>query len=128
PHLRFRQMPSRMPILRIGIHTERELMGRSYVDDFRRALFRWSRDRDSFSVNRSWNDCRPREPKGSASLIKSRILDPCHLTLIYEGHHADHHRLLRSGGDDDLVWMTACTSVITQIRCECLAQVGIATA
>src|SRR4030095_556524 len=109
-------------------HSKRKLMRRSYIDDFRRALFRWSRDRDSFPVNRSWNDGRAREAQGSAGLVKSRILDPRNLTPIYEGHRADHHCLLGSSGDDDLVWMTARTSVITQIRCECLAQIGVATA
>src|SRR5262245_28715113 len=109
-------------------HTEGELMGRGHVNYFGRALFRWSRDRDSFPVNRSWNNSRPGKAQGSAGLVKSRLLDPSHFTPIYERHHADHHCLLGSSGDDDLVWITARTSMITQIRCECLAQIGVATA
>src|SRR6266568_4011416 len=98
-------------------HPERELMGRSHVDDFWRALFRRAPDRDSFPVNRPWNDGRPGEPKHAASLVKSRIFDPCNLTPIYQGHRADHHCLLRPSRDDDLLWMTTCTSVIAQISC-----------
>ena len=103
-------------------------MRRSNVNYFGRVLFRRSRDRDSFTVNRSWHDGRPGKAKGSASLIKSRILDPCNLAPIYEGHCANHHCLLRPSGDDDLLWMTSRASVIAQIRCECLAQVWVATA
>ncbi len=103
-------------------------MRRRHVNYFGRALFRRPRDRDSFPVNRSGNDGRPGEAKGSTSLVKSRIFDPRDLTPIYEGHRADHHCLLRSSSDDDLVWMTARASVITQISCDCLAQVGVATA
>ena len=43
-------------------------------------------------------------------------------------HRADHHRLLRTSGNDDLVWMAASTSVIAQIGRERLAQVRIAAA
>src|SRR5438045_4933078 len=91
-------------------------------------MFRRPRDCDSFPVNRSWNDGCPGEAKGAASLVESRILDPRYLTPIYEGHCTDHHCLLRSSRDDDLVGMTARTSVITQITCERFAQVGVATA
>jgi len=55
----------------------------------------------------------PGEPKHAASLVKSRIFDPCNLTPIYQGHRADHHCLLRPSRDDDLLWMTTCASVIT---------------
>src|SRR6266567_127062 len=109
-------------------HAERELMGRSYVNYFWRALFRRPRDCDSFPVNRSGYDNRPGKAKRSAGLVKSRIFDPRDLTPIHQGHCADHHCLLRSSGDDDLVWMTACASVIAQISCQRLAQLGIATA
>src|SRR5437870_13672477 len=103
-------------------------MGRSYVNYFGRALFRRPRDCDSFPVNRSWHNSRPGKTKGSSSLIKSWILDPGYLTPIYQGHRADHHCLLRSSGDDDLIWIAMCASVIAQISCQRLAQVGIATA
>src|SRR5438876_1926423 len=109
-------------------HTEWELVRRSHVNDFGRALFRGARDRDSFPVNWARNDGCPGETKGTASLIESRIFDPRNLSPIYESHRADHHCLLRSGGNDDLVRMTTRTSVITQISCERLAQVRVATA
>ena len=99
-----------------------------YVNDFGRRLLRRPRDHDPFLVNRSRNHGRPGETKNSASLIKSRIFDPRDFTTIYQGHRADHHRLLRSGGDDDLVRMTARTSVIAQVGCDRLAQLGVATA
>src|SRR5205814_10219738 len=91
-------------------------------------LFRRPRDRDSFPVNGSWNNGRPREPKAPAGLVKSRIFDPSNFSSIYEGHRADHHCLLRAGGDDNLIWMTARASVIAQIRRECFAQLGVPTA
>src|SRR6266478_940342 len=109
-------------------HAKRELVGRSDVDDFWRALSRRPRNRDSLPVNRPWNNGCPCEPKRPASLVKSRIFDPRNLSSVYESHRADHHCLLRSRCDDDLVWMTTCTSVIAQISCQCLAQVGVATA
>ena len=70
----------------------------------------------------------PANPKISPRLVETRVLDPSNLPSIYESHCADHHCLLRTGSNDDLVWMTARTSVITQISCERFAQVGIATA
>src|SRR2546428_14074971 len=103
-------------------------MRRSHVNYFGRVLFRRPRDRDPFPIDKSWNNSRPGEPKYPASLVESRIFNPRNLTPIYERHCADHHCLLRSSGDDDLVGMTACTSVITQISCEGLAQVGVTTA
>ena len=103
-------------------------MRRSYVNYFWRALFRRPRDCDSFSVNRSWHDHRPGKTKRSASLIKSWILNPRNLAAIYQRHRADHHCLLRSGGDDDLIRMAARASVIAQIRCQRFAQLRIATA
>src|SRR6266513_5003123 len=109
-------------------HAEGELMRRSDINYFRRTLFRWPRNGDSLPVNRLWNDSRAGEAKGSASLIKSRIFDPRDVSPIYERHRTDHHCLLRSSGDDDLVRMTAGTSVITQISCERFAKVGVATA
>src|SRR5207249_7581104 len=102
-------------------HAERELMRRSHVDYFWRALLRWSRDCNPVPVNRSWNDGCSGKAKGSASLVKSGILDPRDFTSIYQRHRANHHCLLRSSCDDDLVGMTACSSVITQISCECFA-------
>src|SRR6266478_7362867 len=125
---RAREINQSRPSRETHRHAERKLMGRRHVNYFWRAFFRRPRDHDSFPVNRSGNDGRAGEAKGSASLIKSRIFDPCHLTPIYQGHRADHHCLLRSGGDDDLIWITARTSVIAQISCECLAQVGVASA
>src|ERR1700730_14805986 len=99
-------------------HAERELVRGSDIDDFRRVLFRRPCDRDSFPVNRPWNDGRAGEAKDSASLVKSRIFDPGNLSAIYEGHRADHHCLLRASGNDDLIRMTARTSVVTKIGCE----------
>src|SRR5438046_1019029 len=109
-------------------HAKRELMGRSYVNYFWRALFRRPRDCDSFPVNRSWHDNRPGKAERSASLVKSWVLNPRNLAAIYHRHRADHHCLLRSSGDDDLIWIAARTSVIAQISCQRLAQLGIATA
>ena len=91
-------------------------------------LFRPARDHDSFPVDRPWNNRCSSETKGATRLVKSGILDPRDLTPIYQRHRADHHRLLRSGGDDDLVRMTARASVITQIGCDRLAQIGVAAA
>src|SRR5437016_11179978 len=109
-------------------HTEWELMRRSDIDYFRRALFGRPRDCDSLPVNRPWNNRRPSESKSPASLVKSRVFDPRNLSSIYEGHCADHHRLLRSCCDDNLVWMTTRASVIAQISCERFAQLGVPTA
>src|SRR5436309_15132248 len=64
-------------------HAKRELMGRSYVNYFRRALFRRPRDCDSFPVNRSWHDNRPGKAERSASLVKSWVLNPSNLAAIY---------------------------------------------
>src|SRR6266850_5398220 len=64
-------------------HPERELMGRSYVNYFWRQRFRRSRDCDSFPVNRSWHNVRAGKPKGSASLVKSWVLNPRYLAAIY---------------------------------------------
>jgi hypothetical protein len=105
-----------------------KLMRRSYVNYFWRALFRRPRDCDSFLVNRSWHDIRPGKAERSASLVKSRVLNPRNLAAIYQCHRANHHCLLRSSGDDDLIWIAARASVITQISCQRLAQLGIATA
>src|SRR5437762_2316840 len=109
-------------------HAERKLVGRSYVNYFWRALFRRPRDCDSFSVNRSWHDNRPGKAERSASLVKSWVLNPSNLAAIYQRHRADHHCLLRSSGDDDLIWIAARASVVAQISCQRLAQLGIATA
>src|SRR5947199_9348453 len=81
-------------------HAERELMGRSYVNYFWRALFRRPRDCDSFPVNRSGYDNRPGKAQRSASLVKSRVLNPRNLAAIYKCHRANHHTLLRSSADD----------------------------
>src|SRR5207302_11324900 len=91
-------------------------MRRSNVNYFGRVLFRRSRDRDSFTANRSWHDGRPGKAKGSASLIQSRILDPCYLAPIYDGHCAHHHSLLRPSADEELLWMTSLASVSPQVR------------
>src|SRR5438132_10367561 len=64
-------------------HAERELMGRSYVNYFGRALFRRPRDCDSFSVNRSWHNVRAGKPEGSTSLVKPRVFNPRNLAAIY---------------------------------------------
>jgi hypothetical protein len=64
-------------------HAERELMGRSYINYFGRALLRRPRDCNSFPVNRSWHDYRPGKAKGSAGLVKPGILNPRNLTAIY---------------------------------------------
>src|SRR5262245_24798855 len=103
-------------------------MGRSYVNYFWRARFRRPRDCDSLAVNMSWHDVGPGNAERSASLIKSRVLTPSNLAAIYQCHRADHHCLLRSGRDDDLIWIAARAPVIAQIRCQRLAQLGIATA
>src|SRR5262249_38202661 len=109
-------------------HAEWELMGRSYVNYFWRALFRRPRDCDSFPVNRSWHDIGPRKAERSASLVKSGVLNPRNLAAIYQCHRANHHCLLCSSGDDDLTWIAARAAVIAQIGCQCLAQLGITTA
>src|SRR3954470_5449662 len=109
-------------------HPERELMRRSYVNYFWRTLFRRSRDRDSLCVDRPWHDRRPCKSEGSASLVKTRILNPRNIAAIHQCHRANHHCLLRSSGDDDLIRMAARASMIAQVRCYRIAQLGIATA
>src|SRR5436190_3999429 len=109
-------------------HTKWELMRRSNIDDFRRPLSGRPRDGDPFPVNRLWNNARACKAKSSASLVKSRIFHPCNLSAIYQGHRADHHRLLRSSGNDDLVRVTTRASVITQISRQRFAQVRFTTA
>src|SRR5437773_2616278 len=125
---RARKIDQGRPSRKTHRHAERELMGRSYVNYFWGALFRRPRDCDSFPVNRSWHDHRAGKPNGSTSLIKSWVLNPRNLAAIYQCHRADHHCLLRSSGNDDLIRIAARASVIAQIRCQRLAQLGIATA
>src|SRR4029450_4739628 len=108
-------------------HAKRKLVGGSDVNDFRRAMFRWAGNCDSLPIDRPRNHDCPCEPKSPASLVETRVLDPGDLPSIYESHCADHHCLLRSGSDDDLVWMTAGTSVVAQIGRKRFAQVGVAT-
>src|SRR6267154_5004371 len=80
---RARKIDQRRPPRKTHRHAERELMGRSYVNYFRRALFRRPRDCDSFPVNRSGYDNRPGKAERSASLVESWILDPRDLAAIY---------------------------------------------
>ena len=91
-------------------------------------LFRRPSDHDPFPIDRSRNYGRSGETKSAASLIKSRIFDPRDFTRIHQRHRADHHRLLRSSGDNDLVGMTAGAPIIAQIGSDRFAQVGVAAA
>src|SRR6516165_6114749 len=109
-------------------HAEGKLMGRGDVDYFGRTLFRRTSDCDSFPVNRPWHDNRPGKAERSASLVKTWVLNPRNLAAIYQCHRADHHCLLRSSGDDDLIRIAARSSVVAQICCQRLAQLSIATA
>ena len=79
-------------------------------------------------IDRSGHDGRSSETKNPASLIKSRIFDPCDFTRVDQRHCADHHRLLRAGGDNDLICMTAGAPIIAQISSDRLAQIGVAAA
>src|SRR6266550_1249955 len=107
-----REIDERGPARETHRHAERELMGRRYVNNFGRQPFRCPCDHDSFPIPWSRNHCRAGETKSAAGLIESRILDPGDLAPIYQRHRADHHRLLRSSGDNDLVRVTACASVV----------------
>src|SRR5438067_3428930 len=123
-----RKINQRRPARETHRHAERELMRRRHLNNLWRCLFRRPCDHDSFPVHWSRNYCRAGETKSAAGLIESWIFDPCHLTPIYQRHRADHHRLLRSSGDNNLVRMTARTSVITEIGRDRFAQVGVAAA
>src|SRR5213596_249992 len=101
---RARKIDQGRPPRKTHRHTERELMGRSYVNYFWRALFRRPRDCDSFPVNRSWHDNRPGKAERSASLVKSWVLNPRNLAAIYQRHRANHHHR----------WNAARTSVVAQ--------------
>ena len=79
-------------------------------------------------IDRSGHDGRSSETKNPASLIKSRIFDPRNFTRVDQRHRADHHRLLRAGGDDNLIGMTAGAPVIAQIGSDRFAQIGVAAA
>src|SRR6184192_1657764 len=109
-------------------HAERELMRRGDVNYLWCCLFRWPRDHDSFPIHWPRNHRRSGETESAASLVKSRIFDPRYLPAIYQRHRADHHRLLRSSSDNDLVRMTARASVITQVSCDRFAQVRVTAA
>src|SRR5262245_25419377 len=94
-------------------HSKRELMRRCYVDNLGRGTLRRSRKNNTFIVDRSRHDGRASKAEDSSSLIESRVFDPGHLTAIYQRQRADHHSLLRSRSNDDLVGMTARASMIT---------------
>src|SRR5438067_241889 len=80
---RARKIDQGRPPRKTHRHAERELMRGSYVNYFWRALFRRPRDGDSLSVNRSGYDNRPGKAQRSASLVKSRVLNPRNLAAIY---------------------------------------------
>src|SRR6266516_6463553 len=109
---RARKIDQSRPSRETHRHAERKLMGRCHVNYFRRGSFRWPRDHDSFPVNRSGNHGRAGETKSTTGLVKPRIFDPRNFTPVYQGRRADHHRLLRSGCDHDLIRMTARTPII----------------
>src|SRR5438093_13510727 len=123
-----REIDQRGPACQTHGHAERELMRRCDVNNLWRCLFRRPCDHDSFPVHWSRNYCRAGETKSAPGLIESWIFDPRDLTPIYQRHRADHHRLLRSSSDNDLVRMTARASVITQISCDRFAQVRVTAA
>src|SRR5215470_9776936 len=87
-------------------HAERELMRRCDVNYFRRGFLWWIANDEPFSIDRSRNNCRTGETEYAARLVKSGIFHPCDFTSIHQGECADHHCLLRSSGDDDLIVMT----------------------
>src|SRR5437762_10392923 len=123
-----REINQRRPACETHRHAERELMRRCDVNNLWRCLFRRPCDHDSFPVHWSRNYCRAGETKSAAGLIESWIFDPRDLTPIYQRHRADHHRLLRSSSNNNLVRMTSRASVITQIGRDRFAQFGVAAA
>ena len=104
-----------------------KLMGRRYVDDSRQRLVSQSRDHHSFMVDRLRHYFSADKSKDSSGLVKTGIFNPRSLAGIYQRHCADHHCLLHSGDDHDLIRMTARPSKIAQIGCDRLTQVGVAT-
>src|SRR2546423_1720772 len=109
-----REFDQRGPASEAHCHPERELVGRCDKDDFGRARFRCSRNHDTLAVD--WSRCYggAGEGKDSARLVKAWIFDPRDLASINEGHRTNHERLLRPGGDYDLVGITARTPKITK--------------
>src|SRR5438045_9116817 len=77
-------------------HAKRKLMGGRDVNNFGRRLFRSLCDDYAFTINWSWNYRRSGETKSAASLVKSRIFDPCDFTSIHQRRGANHNLLLRS--------------------------------
>src|SRR5262245_13481047 len=123
-----REIDQGRPSRKTHRHAERELMGRSDVNYFWRVPFQRLRDCDSLSVNRSWHNFRACKPEGSASLVTSGILHPRNLASIYQSHRANHHCLLCSSGNDDLIRIAARAPVVAQICRQRLPQLSIATA
>src|SRR4030095_2124680 len=83
---RARKSDQGRPTRETHCHAERELMGRSYINYFGRALLRWPRDCDSFRVNGPRHDVRAGKPEGPARLVKSWVLNPRYFTAIYQCH------------------------------------------
>jgi hypothetical protein len=121
-----REIDQRGPARQTHGHAKRKLMGRRHVNNFGRCLFRRPREHDSFPIHRSRNYRCSSETKSAPGLIESWIFNPRDLTPIYQRHRADHHRLLRSSSDNDLVRVTARASVVAQISCNRFAQVRVA--
>src|SRR4029450_9254522 len=122
-----RKIEQGCPALKTHCHAERILMRRRYMDDFW-LLFPWrSRDHNSFVVQRLRNHFSACQGKNSARLVKTGIFHPHRLARIQQPHGTNQHRLLHSSDDQDLIWMTACASKITQVCGYCFTQIRVAT-
>src|SRR5262249_61875434 len=80
---------------------------------------------ESLSIDRPWNNFRTGETENAVRLVKSGIFHPRDFTAIYQREGADHHCLLRSSGDDDLIVMAMCASEVAYICCDGFAQFDI---
>src|SRR5438874_2980665 len=99
-----RKIKQGSPALETHCHPKGKLMGRRYVDDSRQRLVSQSRDHHSFMVDRLRHYFSADKSKDSSRLVKTGIFNPRSLAWIYQRHCADHHCLLHSGDDHDLIW------------------------
>src|SRR5437879_8407465 len=77
-------------------------------------------------VERLGNYLYASQSKNPSGLLITGVFDPRDFTRIQHCQCADQDRLLHTSHDYDLVRMTARCSEIAQVRCNCLAQVGVA--
>ena len=103
-------------------------MRRRNENDFGRGTFGLFADNDALLVDRPRNQSRAGESKHAARLMESGIFDPGDFATVNERERADHQRLLRSGGDDDLVVMATRAAEVTQISSDGFAKIDISAA